>query len=122
MLRRSVLLSGLVAGALLLAACSSGTSGDATTITGPSSSDILDVSIENFAFGPDEISISVGDTVLWTNDESSIVHTTTSDDDLWDSGNIPAGSRFEHTFDEAGTFAYICTIHPSMTATITVSG
>jgi len=122
MMRRSVLLAGLVAGALLLAACSSGSSADTTTATGPPGSDVLDISIENFAFGPNEIAIAVGDTVLWTNDESSIVHTTTSDDDLWDSGNIPAGSRFEHTFDEAGTFAYICTIHPSMTATITVSG
>jgi plastocyanin len=121
-MRRSVLLSGLIAGVLVLAACSSGSSGDATTVTEPPSSDILDVSIENFAFGPGEISISVGDTVLWTNDESSITHTSTSDDGLWDSGNIPAGSRFEHTFDEAGTFAYICTIHPSMTATITVNG
>jgi plastocyanin len=31
-------------------------------------------------------------------------------------------SRFERTFDEAGSFAYICTIHPSMMATIAVSG
>jgi plastocyanin len=81
-----------------------------------------DVIIKDFAFGPDALAISVGDTVLWTNDNSSPTHTSTSEDGLWDSGDIPTGSRFEHTFDEAGTFAYICTIHPSMTATITVSG
>jgi len=68
------------------------------------------------------ITISVGDIFSWTNDESSIAHTTTSDDGLWDSGSLNGGGTFEHTFDEAGTFDYICTIHPSMTATITVGG
>lgn len=121
MLKRNVRVAGIAVGALLLAACTGGSSGS-TTVTDPSGSDVLEVSIENFAFGPNAIAISVGDTILWTNDESSIVHTTTSDDGLWNSENIPAGSRFEHTFNEAGTFGYICTIHPSMTATITVSG
>jgi plastocyanin len=122
MVKRTVQLFSLLAGALLLAACSGGSSGGTTTIPGPSSSGEPDVSIENFAFGPDAILISVGDTVLWTNDASGTAHTSTSEDGLWDSGNIPAGSRFERTFDEAGTFAYICTIHPSMMATIAVSG
>jgi plastocyanin len=122
MLRRSVLLSGLVAGALLLVACSSGSSDTTTTVTDAPVTGGTDVIIKDFAFGPDALAISVGDTVLWTNDNSSPTHTSTSEDGLWDSGDIPTGSRFEHTFDEAGTFAYICTIHPSMTATITVSG
>ena len=64
----------------------------------------------------------MGDTISWTNDESSTAHTTTSDDGLWDSGSLSAGGTFEHTFDAAGTFDYICSIHPSMTATITVGG
>ena len=119
MLRRSLLLSGLVAGALLLAACSGESSGGTTTVQNGSSAE---VSIEGFAFGPDAITISVGDSISWTNDESSIVHTTTSDDGLWDSGNISMGDTFKHTFDDAGTFTYICTIHASMTATITVNG
>lgn len=122
MLKRSVLSAGLMAGALLLAACSGGSSAETTITASPPGLGISDVSIENFAFGPGAVAISVGDTVRWTNDESSTAHTTTSDDGLWDSDSIPGGSNFEHTFDEAGTFAYICTIHPSMTATITVSG
>lgn len=119
MLRRILLMSGLIAGALLLAACSSGTSGSTTSVGSGSGAD---VSIENFAFGPNAITISVGDTVSWTNDESSTAHTTTSDDGLWDSGSLGGGGTFEHTFDDAGTFDYICSIHPSMTATITVGG
>lgn len=101
-----------------MTACSSGSSGSATSDSGAEGSV---VSIENFAFGPDVVDLSVGDKVAWTNDESSTTHTTTSDDGLWDSGNLSAGDTFEHTFDESGTFSYICTIHPSMTATVTVS-
>jgi plastocyanin len=118
MSKRSVLLVGLVAGALLLTACSSGSSEGATSDSGAQGSV---VSIENFAFGPDVVDLSVGDKVTWTNDESSTTHTTTSDDRLWDSGNLSAGDTFEHTFDGPGTFRYICKIHPSMTATVTVS-
>jgi plastocyanin len=121
MLKRSVLVAGIAAGALMLAACTNGSSGS-TTVTDQPGTEVIEVSIENFAFGPNAIAISVGDTVRWTNDESSIVHTTTSDDGLWNSDSIPAGSRFDHTFNETGTFAYVCTIHPTMTATATVSG
>lgn len=80
------------------------------------------VSIENFAFGPDEIVISVGDTLTWTNDEAGVGHTTTSDDGVWNSALLNPGDTFDQTFDQAGTFTYFCSIHPSMTASITVNG
>lgn len=81
-----------------------------------------EISIKNFAFGPADITISVGETVRWTNDEDSIGHTTTSDDGIWNSGMLNPGDTFEQTFTEPGTFTYFCSIHPSMTASITVNG
>jgi plastocyanin len=119
---------GLVVGTLSLAACSS-SSGDtttdpgaATTTTTTTSEDGDGVAIKDFAFGPAELFVSVGETVNWTNDEDGVGHTTTSDDGVWQSGTLNPGDTFEHTFEEAGTFTYFCSIHPSMTATITVEG
>ncbi len=76
--------------------------------------------IEGFAFDPQEISITVGDEVTWTNNDGT-AHTVSADDDSFDSGNLDSGATFSQTFDEAGEFAYHCNIHSSMTGTVTVS-
>lgn len=111
---------GAIAGALFLAACSSTTS--EPTATAVSTPGVSGVSIENFAFGPENLTISVGDTITWTNDEAGVGHTTASDDGIWASDLLNPGDVFEQIFNEAGTFTYFCSIHPSMTATITVNG
>jgi plastocyanin len=83
------------------------------------------VSMVDFAFQPDPISIPVGTSVQWANatsGTSSTPHTTTSDTGLWDSGTLNAGQTFSITFKNPGTFTYHCTFHQSlgMTGTITV--
>lgn len=78
-----------------------------------------EVAIESFAFSPATLTIAVGDTVTWTNNDSA-AHTATADDDSFDSGSLNRGDSFSHTFDEAGTYAYICTFHPNMTGEIVV--
>lgn len=82
------------------------------------------VTIEDFAFAPEELTVEVGTTVVWTN-EDAVPHTVTAgspgdEADTFDSGNMAEGETFSYTFDEPGTFAYFCTIHPSMTATVVV--
>ena len=61
----------------------------------------------------------VGDTVTWTNQDST-QHTATGDD--FDTGLLGKGQSGSHTFDSAGTFSYICTPHPYMKAKVTVVG
>ena len=78
------------------------------------------VTIKGFAFGPATLKVAAGTTVTWTNQDST-AHTVTGDKNEFDSGNLAPGKTFTHTFDKAGTFAYHCTIHPSMKATITVT-
>jgi plastocyanin len=78
-----------------------------------------DVTIADFAFDPDGLTVSVGDTVTWTNDDDTD-HTVTADDDSFDSDDISGGDTFEQTFDEAGEFTYHCSIHSQMTGTVTV--
>lgn len=81
------------------------------------------VTIKSFAYGPSLLTVAVGDTVVFQNDESSVPHTVTSDTGVvpaFDTGNIPAGTSKSITFSAAGTFAYHCTIHPSMHGTLVV--
>ena len=77
------------------------------------------VSIANFAFAPASMTVAVGTTVTWTNTDSA-GHTVTADDGSFKSDKLATGATFSQTFTKAGTYAYHCSIHSSMTGTITV--
>lgn len=66
------------------------------------------------------ITIERGTVVKWVN-RGTNPHTTTSDDGVWESDTLLTGDSFRRRFRRAGTFPYHCEIHPSMTATITVT-
>lgn len=79
------------------------------------------ISIQDFAFGPAELTIIPGTTVTWTNrDQAPHTVTTTGGAGPLDSGTIDPGGTFSFTFNDAGTFEYFCQIHPFMTARIIV--
>lgn len=77
------------------------------------------VTIQDFAFSPATITVDVGDTVSWSN-RDGVQHSATADDGSFDTGLLRRGQSDSHTFTEAGTFAYHCTPHPNMTATVVV--
>ena len=79
-----------------------------------------EITIEDFSFGA-PIEVSTGETVTVTNADGA-PHTWTAEDGTFDSGTIGGGETFEYAFDEPGTFAFFCEIHPGMTGTITVTG
>jgi plastocyanin len=79
-----------------------------------------EVSMEGIAFVPPELSVGVGDTVTWTNNDT-VGHDVTGDSfSSGEPGAMAGGDTFEHTFDEAGTFDYVCTVHPGMEGTVAV--
>lgn len=79
------------------------------------------VAIEGFAFNPAELNIKQGDAVTWTNKDSA-PHTITSDTGTEiNSPSLSTGQTYSHTFSQAGTFTYHCSVHPSMKATVVVS-
>jgi amicyanin len=78
-----------------------------------------DIKIENFAFVPAELPVKRGATVTWTN-KDSMDHTATAAG-KFDSGLLKKDQAFTTTFDTAGTYDYICTVHPSMKGKIIVS-
>jgi plastocyanin len=79
----------------------------------------VDVTIANFAFSPDTLTVKVGTTVKWTNQDSA-THNVTAEDNSFKSGDLNQGDSFSFTFTTAGTYAYRCGFHASMKATITV--
>lgn len=88
--------------------------------TPSSSGQQASVSIVNISFDPARLEVATGTTVTWTNDEA-IPHTVTSSGDAFDSGTLEEGERFQHTFDTAGVFDYVCAIHPNMQGTVIVT-
>ncbi|GEM_PF-1377001 len=79
-------------------------------------------------FSPQEIVVSVGTTVVWTNKDTAghtIVSGNASDPNagtLFDTGpRWPAGAKYEHIFDTVGEFQYFCTIYPWMTGKVIVA-
>lgn len=134
MLARSSL---AIVAVLAIAGCgSSGATPEAVIATTTASSDPASVpasgaqavdaiSIKGFAFEPDELSVAVGTTVTWVNDEDSL-HTVTSGtpaspSGLFDSGEIDTGVEFPYTFTDEGTYPFFCSRHDFMKGVVTVT-
>jgi amicyanin len=122
------------AGAIVLAACGGGGGGKSATnnmegmaMAAQHAGDATNtavatdaVDIKNFAFSPAVVTVKVGSTVVWSNDDS-IQH-----DVIFDGGGIASSvlnhnDTFSHTFLTAGTYHYICSIHPFMHGTVIVT-
>jgi plastocyanin len=82
-------------------------------------------------FSPKSVSVKVGDTVTWTNNDNTI-HTVISGTGLSDTNKgkdfdsgltalTTTGKTFSHQFTKAGDFPYFCELHPAMTGKVTVS-
>lgn len=116
------------------------TAQNATNATTSTTPDKVQVSIvpgasvlTDDAYSPNPVEVTVGQTVVWTNDDTAF-HTVTSGTvgaadagKLFDSGLagpnalISKGKTFEHTFDTAGEYPYFCTLHPAMVGTVIVN-
>jgi plastocyanin len=78
------------------------------------------VEIKDFAFNPATVTVSAGTTVTWTNQDLA-PHTATAEDGSFDTGRLNQGESGSVTFDQPGTYAYVCTFHPSMKGTVVVT-
>lgn len=78
------------------------------------------VTMANFTFSPSSMTVAVGDTVTWRNDDN-VGHTVTSDTGTeLNSPLLGNGQSYQHVFGTAGTFPYHCSVHTTMTGTIIV--
>lgn len=127
MSKKSLIIASLAAVLLLGASCSSNskqapvnpapanTNNVLVPINVPATTD--NVTIQNFAFSPQTLTIKSGATVTWTNMDSA-PHRIKSD--TFNSNNLSQGQSFEYKFNTPGTYDYYCSIHPSMSGQIIV--
>jgi plastocyanin len=80
------------------------------------------VKVQEFAFGPQSIAVKTGTTVTWTNGDQD-PHTVTSQGNgvPLKSATLANGDTYQDTFTKAGSYDYLCTIHPFMTGTVVVT-
>lgn len=77
------------------------------------------VTISNFKFTPQAVTVKVGAVVTWVDSEGS--HTVTSDNGVFDSGGLTAGKSFSYKFTKPGTYKYHCSFHGmDMSGTVVV--
>jgi plastocyanin len=78
------------------------------------------VSMIDYAYEPSSIEIALGGSVTFVNDGPDEPHTATADDGSFDTGEVAVGGSSTVAFDRAGTFSYLCTLHPNMKGSVTV--
>ena len=97
-------------------------SGAATEACAPSTeTGTVTATIANFAFSPATIAAKVGDTVTWTNNDSTAHTATVKSDETCTTENLASGASGGITFTTAGSYDYFCKIHPNMTGKVEVS-
>ncbi len=95
------------------------------TVSLPVGSGVPGCEVTNECFLPYEETVAIGATVTWSNDDTA-AHTVTSGspadgpDGLFDSSIFMAGSTFEFTFNDAGSYDYFCMVHPWMLGMVNV--
>lgn len=78
------------------------------------------VVMKNFDFSPMSLAVRAGTTVIWKNTDGE-PHTVVSVDGTFRSPALDQDDTFAFKFDRAGTYKYVCSIHPRMTGTISVA-
>lgn len=111
----AVLAVAVLAGLLL----SSGSDGDEDATPTVLNDLAVTIEIRDFRFEPPNVSVPVGATVTWVNRDEA-PHDAEARDGTWGTSVLQRGEEHATTFDEPGTWKYHCTIHPYMTASITV--
>src|SRR5262245_54470442 len=88
--------------------------------TSPSPTSVS-ASIAGNGFSPNPINISVGSSVTWTNNDTSM-HGVVADNGAFRSDALATGKQYSYTFPTAGTFSYHDSSNASMVGTVNVSG
>jgi plastocyanin len=94
---------------------SGGVSGGASTATGKA----VTIDVKNFSFEPQKVTVAIGTVVTWKFEDSA-QHTVKADNGAFTSKPLNNNQTYAFTFNTAGTYSYICSIHQYMTGSVTV--
>jgi len=118
-------IASIALGLTTLAACgdtSDDEPADAAAGCDAGAGETVTVEIPEFVFSPDPVQISTCDEIVWENTHDQPHTSTGKGDQAWSTGNVAPGASAEPVrFEEAGSFSYICALHPFMTGTVEVS-
>lgn len=92
----------------------------AAPTTAPPAAGATPLAIRDFEFTPRALTVVAGTTVRATNFDGA-THDWTSRTGVWGSGDLRTNQAFSYRFNVVGSFDYLCTIHPSMTGSVTVT-
>jgi plastocyanin len=116
---KTTVISGAI-GLLFLAVGIAALSNDGSrAVAGDNETQGTKITIDNFSFTPAEVTVPVGATVTWVNHDD-VPHTVVSNDKKFKSKALDTDDTFSFTFSQAGTYEYYCSVHPKMTAKVTV--
>ncbi len=119
----SVIVAGLLAGAsgMALAHDMAGMAGMTPSPMQVAAAEPNTITIDNFSFGPQTLTVAPGTTVTWINhDDEPHTVVNAGDPRAFKSGALDTDDKFTVTFDKPGTYDYFCSIHPHMTGTVVV--
>ncbi|WP_292937802.1 cupredoxin family copper-binding protein [Noviherbaspirillum sp.] len=77
------------------------------------------ITIEAMRYTPQTLEVKAGDTVVWEN-KDAFPHTATAENRSFDSGEIASDGTWKFKAARKGVFNYVCTLHPTMKATLVV--
>ena len=77
------------------------------------------ITIDNFSFTPQNVTVKAGATVTWTN-KDDVPHTVVSTTKKFRSPVMDTDGKFSYTFSDPGTYEYFCSVHPHMTGKVIV--
>lgn len=86
---------------------------------GEGNASLATIKIENFTYNPNAVTVPVGTTVTWVNNDI-VPHDVVSDDKSFKSKLLEKDEHFSYVFSKPGTYHYVCSIHPRMNANIVV--
>jgi amicyanin len=95
-------------------------SASATTADSPAPQGGTAVAITDFKFTPATLTVPIGSTVTWTNQDEE-PHTVAAKDGSFHSTGMDTHGTYSFTFTTPGSYDYICSIHPFMTGTVVVT-
>jgi plastocyanin len=100
----------------------SGAAAPATTAAAAAaaSGGAVQVTMKDIQFAPQKVTVKVGQTVRWTNEDSVVHDVRATSGASFKSDLFAKGKTYEYKPAKPGTIAYVCTIHPGMQGTLTV--
>jgi plastocyanin len=119
---RDIFIAGILVFIIMIIGFQTGCTVDQDNLNNDTNNVAIDsntVIIQNSIFTPSSLTVKQGTRVIWQN-QDGMDHTVTSNNGLFDSGNIRNKGSFSYKFTDMGTYQYHCRLHPQMQGSIIV--